>query len=143
MRTYGYFHINATVCSNMLQLSLRLFKYTNVTQINSIQDAKTIFRDTSATFSASLSQKWSAYRPFRDAQSMLDSVRNQFETHPIHASRCTRIMEPITRLADKLSPFFGIIGIFVSSHPEYAALAWGSIRLVLLVYINVLFYALI
>ena len=39
----------------------------------------------------------------------------------------------IDRFAKLWSPFFEIIGIFVSSHPEYAAFAWGAIRLVFLV----------
>ena len=39
----------------------------------------------------------------------------------------------IERFAKVWSPFFDIIGIFVSSHPEYAAVAWGAIRLVFLV----------
>ena len=39
----------------------------------------------------------------------------------------------IDRFAKVWSPFFDIIGIFVSSHPEYAAFAWGAIRLVFLV----------
>ena len=44
----------------------------------------------------------------------------------------------IDRFSKLWSPFFDIIGIFVSSHPEYAAFAWGAIRLVFLVRANLL-----
>ena len=37
----------------------------------------------------------------------------------------------IGTLESNLEPYFKIIGIFVSSNPEYAAIIWGGIRLVL------------
>ena len=39
----------------------------------------------------------------------------------------------IEALSISLSPFFDTIGIFVSSKPEIAALAWGAIRMLFLV----------
>jgi hypothetical protein len=32
-----------------------------------------------------------------------------------------------------MQPYFDIVGTVIQSHPEVAALAWGSFRLVLLV----------
>ncbi|KEY72958.1 hypothetical protein S7711_07922 [Stachybotrys chartarum IBT 7711] len=37
----------------------------------------------------------------------------------------------IQKFTDGVEPYFKIVDIFVSSHPEYAALFWGSLRLVL------------
>lgn len=39
----------------------------------------------------------------------------------------------IKRFAEAWEPFFQITNILVSSHPEYAAFAWGAIRLLFLV----------
>ena len=41
--------------------------------------------------------------------------------------------EAISSFAKGWSPFFDIINLFVSSHPEFAGIAWGAIRLVFLV----------
>jgi hypothetical protein len=32
-----------------------------------------------------------------------------------------------------MEPYFEVINIFVSSHPEFAALVWGALRLVFVV----------
>lgn len=42
-----------------------------------------------------------------------------------------RSMKKIKDLSDRLSPYFEIVNIVIQSHPEFAALAWGAIRLVL------------
>ncbi|XXG95139.1 hypothetical protein Hte_001399 [Hypoxylon texense] len=39
-------------------------------------------------------------------------------------------MQRISSLASCLRPYFQVIDIFVSSHPEFAALVWGALRLV-------------
>lgn len=42
--------------------------------------------------------------------------------------------QPLTRLQplnEKLEPYFQVIGILVSSHPEYAAVGWGALCLIL------------
>ena len=36
----------------------------------------------------------------------------------------------ISDLGNLLEPYFDTIGIFVQSHPEYAAIVWGAFRLV-------------
>jgi hypothetical protein len=45
--------------------------------------------------------------------------------------RGRRFMARIKALSDALAPYFDVVGITVQSNPEYAALAWGGIRLVL------------
>ena len=40
------------------------------------------------------------------------------------------------RFGERLEPYFKIVDIFVSSNPQYAALFWGSLRLVLKVSCN-------
>ncbi|RPA80561.1 hypothetical protein BJ508DRAFT_362561 [Ascobolus immersus RN42] len=65
------------------------------------------------------------------AEEMLECVRTlpAFKRHS--RSRLKRLMAPIERLSITLSPYFDIIGIVVSSRPEWAGVVWGSIRLVL------------
>lgn len=38
-----------------------------------------------------------------------------------------------SQLPDQIMHYSSIIDVFVSSHPEYAALAWGAIKFVLMV----------
>lgn len=48
----------------------------------------------------------------------------------MHESRLTKVCSVISRFSASLAPYFDIITIFVSSHPECAALVWGSLRLI-------------
>jgi len=61
---------------------------------------------------------------------MLKAIEEHANSHPIHSSLLTKCCKKIHSLSTKLTPYFEIIGIFVQAHPEFAALAWGSIRLV-------------
>lgn len=61
---------------------------------------------------------------------MLKAIEEHAKSHPIHSSLLTKCCKKIHSLSTKLTPYFEIIGIFVQAHPEFAALAWGSIRLV-------------
>jgi hypothetical protein len=45
----------------------------------------------------------------------------------------TSLCNAVQKCSEQLSPYFEVVGIAVQSHPEWAALAWGSFRLVLLV----------
>lgn len=39
-------------------------------------------------------------------------------------------MQRISNLAKCLQPYFEVIGLVVSSHPEFSAIVWGALRLV-------------
>ncbi|KAH6681135.1 hypothetical protein F5X68DRAFT_263480 [Plectosphaerella plurivora] len=41
-----------------------------------------------------------------------------------------RCLRGVSALANMLEPFFEVVNLFVSSHPEFAAIAWSAIRLV-------------
>jgi hypothetical protein len=45
-----------------------------------------------------------------------------------------RAMKVTAKLADTLGPYFEVVNIYVQSHPEYAALVWGTLRFILLVW---------
>ena len=43
-----------------------------------------------------------------------------------------RAMKVTAKLADKTGPYFEVVNIYIQSHPEYAALVWGTLRFILL-----------
>jgi len=49
-----------------------------------------------------------------------------------HRQTTSRVLQRIQALSDRLEPYFAVVSIVVSSNPEYAAIVWGAIRLVLL-----------
>ena len=59
---------------------------------------------------------------------MLASIKQVFENHPIRRSRLGRLFQKLGDLAGRLAPYFETVNTLVSSHPEYAALVWGTLR---------------
>ncbi|RPA80566.1 hypothetical protein BJ508DRAFT_128555 [Ascobolus immersus RN42] len=55
-------------------------------------------------------------------------------------SQLRRMLGPIERFSRGLAPFFDVISILVSARPEWAAVFWGSLRLVLTLASNYLSY---
>ncbi|KAI1325265.1 hypothetical protein F5Y16DRAFT_378365 [Xylariaceae sp. FL0255] len=45
--------------------------------------------------------------------------------------RWSRCFKRIQKFTDHLTPYFEVMELFVSSHPEWAAIAWGALRLIL------------
>jgi hypothetical protein len=96
--------------------------------------AEAIFREACEQFKASLSdQQLRSFQEFPDAESMLISVHEEVKRHPLQKSILTRCCGQVNGLSSKLSPFFKVVDLFVSSNPTFAAVAWGSIRLVFVV----------
>jgi phosphatidylglycerophosphate synthase len=48
-----------------------------------------------------------------------------------HRIKVNRRIGAISSLGKVLKPYLDTVGVFVSSNPQYAALAWGSLRLIL------------
>ncbi|KAH0542496.1 hypothetical protein FGG08_003092 [Glutinoglossum americanum] len=90
-----------------------------------------IFAVAFETFRGSFSgDEGSDFTNFPNAESMLESISRQVTEHPVHRSRLTTCCRKISSLADTLTPFFEIVGIFVQTNPKYAGLVWGAMRLV-------------
>ena len=51
-------------------------------------------------------------------------------------SRWMKVFSAVKNCSDQLQPYFDIIGIITQSHPEWAAVAWGALRLVLQVWLH-------
>jgi hypothetical protein len=45
-------------------------------------------------------------------------------------SRLLRACTKIVKLGNVLKPYFQVVDIFESSHPDWAGIAWGAVRLV-------------
>lgn len=61
---------------------------------------------------------------------MLASIQKTVDYSSTRRSRLTTCLTRVRAFAQRIEPFFEVLGIFASSHPEFAAIAWGSIRLV-------------
>ncbi len=64
------------------------------------------------------------------AEELLTEVKKLSRFKP-EDSRWRRSFECIQRFSDNLKPYFSVIDTFVSSHPEWCAIAWGAVRLLL------------
>ncbi|KAI0896147.1 hypothetical protein F4806DRAFT_52648 [Annulohypoxylon nitens] len=74
-------------------------------------------------------EEHSAFADFKDSDSLMKNLRAQIDESPTQ-TRLHSCCRKIDSFAKRWEPFFGITDIFVSSHPDIAALAWGSVRLV-------------
>ncbi|OAL52436.1 hypothetical protein IQ07DRAFT_598053 [Pyrenochaeta sp. DS3sAY3a] len=60
----------------------------------------------------------------------------KFQQFPKKHKKWTGLCNAVQKCSEQLQPYFEVVGIAVQSHPEWAALAWGSLRLVLLLASN-------
>ena len=66
---------------------------------------------------------------FKSAEEMVRAVEEQVNRAP-EKRRLLSCCKKVEQFARKWEPFFEIINIFLNSHPEWSALAWGAVRLV-------------
>ncbi|KAI8628018.1 hypothetical protein F5Y19DRAFT_439227 [Xylariaceae sp. FL1651] len=96
-----------------------------------VPDPSQIFQNACKEFRDTLTEKdRELFKEFPNAESMLKAINQEAESHPVHKTRLTHCCKGIHSFANILSPFFEIVELFVQSHPEIAAIAWGSLRLV-------------
>ena len=71
------------------------------------------------------------FQAFEDPRQMIASVEQHIKS--LNSGRTSRLLDAyqkIEKFSLAMKPFFEITNIFVSSHPDWAAIAWGAIRLV-------------
>lgn len=62
---------------------------------------------------------------------MVESLRSHVNhLHTPHRSRLHDAISVVDEFGRSLTPFFNVVELIVSSHPEWAAIAWGGVRLV-------------
>jgi hypothetical protein len=62
---------------------------------------------------------------------LLTDVRNITATIEKKNRRTQKVIHSIQRFSHNLEPYFDVVGIVISSHPDVAAIAWGAFRLIL------------
>jgi hypothetical protein len=70
--------------------------------------------------------------PIKDSQAFLSELQKLGQFAKSNR-KWTKLFRTVQRCGECLAPYFDVVGITVQSHPEWAAIAWGSFRLVLLV----------
>jgi hypothetical protein len=71
------------------------------------------------------------FAPIKDGKTFLFEVGRLGQA--IKARKWTKLFRTISRCSENLATYFDVAGILVQSHPEFAAIAWGSFRLILTV----------
>ncbi|KAH7146235.1 hypothetical protein EDB81DRAFT_934139 [Dactylonectria macrodidyma] len=66
------------------------------------------------------------YATCSSPNALIDEVR-KFANFKDKCPRSARAVKCITTFCNRLEPYFETIGIFIQSHPEFAALAWGAL----------------
>jgi hypothetical protein len=100
---------------------------------DSRNDATQVFEDAIKDFRASLgSAERAQFKEFGTAREMIKDLENACEDVR-NGHKLSKLCKRISRFASAWEPFFEITSIFVQTHPEFAGIAWGAIRLVFLV----------
>lgn len=83
-------------------------------------------------FRAGLSEdQRNAYRIFDDPCEMIQDLQEHIKRHSKgKRSRLLAACSKIESFRLKIEPYFRVVDIVVSSHPEYAAIVWGAIQLI-------------
>lgn len=94
--------------------------------------AQAVFATAAERFKLGLSEEDKQNFQFtNNAEDMIDSVEQYIKRLNSHrTSRLLDACKKINEFGKAMEPFFNIVNIFVSSHPEWAAIAWGAIRMV-------------
>lgn len=89
-----------------------------------------VFEEARQEFLASLSERERhMLHQNGTADQMIESMR-KLDDGSKGRSWTRRVLRCVNSLRDTLEPYFKVVDILVQSHPEYAALVWGSVRLV-------------
>lgn len=94
-------------------------------------DAEQLFSEARDLFLESLSDgERSLYSKCPTSTALLEDLRT-FAGFRQHHSRWSKPLAKLEIFANRLEPYFEIIGICIQSNPEWTAIAWGAIRLIL------------
>lgn len=104
--------------------------FANLAQIN---EPVRVFDEARDSFIASLPKKERMlFAPCSSAEDLLDGIK---KLHIIRKQsqnwKISACLKRIRAFSDALTPYFEVVTIFVSSNPQYTALLWGALRLIL------------
>jgi len=88
-----------------------------------------LFTQAKDTFLLCISDEEKAqFAPCSSAEELVKSIATIFPNP--EARGFSKMAKQISSFSRNLEPYFDVLGIFVQSHPEWAAIAWGAIQLV-------------
>ncbi|KAI0543806.1 hypothetical protein F4679DRAFT_592262 [Xylaria curta] len=89
-----------------------------------------IFQDAKDQFESSLSPEHRRnFVGYPSAEAMMKDM--DFCAEARKSQRFDRAIKKVNQFNKALQPYFEVVSIFVSSNPQYAAIAWGAVRLAL------------
>lgn len=105
----------------------------NFENLAGINEPVHVFDEARDSFIASLSKKERMlFAPCSSAEDLLDGIKKlhviQKQSQNWKIGAC---LKRICAFSDALKPYFEVVTIFVSSNPQYTALLWGALRLIL------------
>lgn len=99
-----------------------------------LKDACEVFSSAVRSFRESLPEpERDAFREFESSETMIEEIQAHCQGYYKNRSTLMGCCRRIRKFARAWEPFFEITNIFVSSHPDWAAIAWGAVRLVFVV----------
>ena len=103
--------------------------------MDSLSTPEHVFRTAANDFRARLSEEQRAdFQLYNDPIEMIEGLQEHFKKHSEgKRSRLLAGCRKVDAFCKTVEPYFRVIDILVSSHPEYAAIVWGAVRLVFLV----------
>ncbi|KAH8682820.1 hypothetical protein BGZ60DRAFT_205870 [Tricladium varicosporioides] len=95
--------------------------------------AEDVFAETASRFHSDLSEvDKCGFLVVETPESLIEALTTHIDTlNTPHRSRLHDAISKVASFAGNFGPYFKIVEIIISSHPEYAAIAWGGVRLVL------------
>lgn len=94
-------------------------------------DVLAVFHEARTNFFTSLSkEERPLFAECTSAENMVQQLSN-WDVITREKRRGKRMMAAITAFTNQLRPYFEVVTILVQSKPEFAALAWGGLRLIL------------
>jgi hypothetical protein len=93
--------------------------------------SETVFLDAQTQFLSSLSQQeQSLFKTCSSRKELIAEVSKFAEFRSRHKT-WSKVLEKVKRFSECLEHYFKVVDTFVQPSPEYSALVWGSIRLIL------------
>jgi len=93
--------------------------------------AEKIFTEAALSFRSDLPEEDKDSLTTETAESLVEFLTNYIDNlNTPHRSRLHNAISKVTSFAGALGPYFKIVELIISSHPEFSATAWSGVRLV-------------
>lgn len=118
-----------TLTNLYVSLHIGIFLLTSI--ISSPLGAEAVFAAAFKDFQNSLVEDNIVLESCQNAQELVVGVQRQIKNETSrNQRRLLAACKKIDAFGQTLQSFFEVVDIFISSHPEFGAIAWGSLRLI-------------